>query len=167
MITRRFLLKFSGAALATGAAVRRLNAAPLPDTARTALDESDVVYITPLKRDSSESTCHAEVWFVFDGGDVFVVTGSTAWRATAVTRGLTRARMWVGEFGAWKDAKDAYRRAPELLASAALVGDAQTHARVLERFGKKYPVEWVYYGPKFRDGLEDGSRVMLRYTPTA
>jgi hypothetical protein len=166
MITRRVLLKLSGAALAAGAAVRHISAAPLPDTARTALDQSDVVYITPLKRNASESTCHAEVWFVFDGGDLFVVTSSKAWRATAVTRGLTRARMWVGEFGAWKDAKEAYRHAPELLATAAVVGDAQIHARILERFGEKYRVEWLYYGPKFRDGLQDGSRVMLRYTPT-
>lgn len=167
MITRRVLLKFSGAALAIGTAVRHVNAAPLPDTARTALDQSDVVYLTPLKRDSSESTCHAEVWFVFDDSDLFVVTSSKAWRATAVTRGLTRARLWVGEFGEWKGAKEAYRSAPELLASAALVGDAETHARVLERFGEKYRVEWLYYGPKFREGLQDGSRVMLRYTPTA
>ncbi len=167
MITRRVLLKFSGAVFAAGAVTRHVTAATVADAARTALDQSDVVYITPLKRDSSESTCHAEVWFVLDGGDLFVVTGAKAWRATAVARGLTRARMWVGEFGAWKDAKEAYRGAPELLASAALVGDAQTHARVLKRFGDKYRVEWLYYGPKFRNGLQDGSRVMLRYTPSA
>lgn len=167
MITRRVLLKFSGAVFAAGAVTRHVTAATVADAARTALDQSDVVYITPLKQDSSESTCHAEVWFVLDGGDLLVVTGANAWRATAVTRGLTRARMWVGEFGAWKDAKEAYRAAPELLATAAFVNDAQIHARALERFGAKYPLGWLYYEGKFRDGLKDGSRVMLRYTPTA
>ena len=98
---------------------------------------------------------------------MYVVTGSSAWRAQAISRGLTQARLWVGEFGNWKDAKDAYRRAPEFMASAAIVNDAQVHATVLERFGKKYSVEWLYYGPKFREGLQDGSRVMLRYSPTA
>ena len=164
MITRRVLLAFSGAVVSGVAALR--SSATVSDAARTALDHSDVVYITPLKRDSAESTCHAEVWFVFDGSDLFVVTSSKAWRATAVTRGLTRARLWVGEFGEWKNAKEGFRKAPELLASATLVTDTQVHGSVLERFGDKYRVEWLYYGPKFRDGLKDGSRVMLRYTPT-
>ncbi|HEY6597988.1 MAG TPA: hypothetical protein VIZ30_01690 [Pseudomonadales bacterium] len=166
MITRRVLLKWSGAAFFAGVG-SRLAASSATDGAKAALEESDLVYLTPLKRDASESTCHAEIWFVFDGADVYVVTSSTAWRAQAVSRGLTQARLWVGEFGNWKDAKDAYRRAPEFMASAAIVNDAQVHATVLERFGKKYSVEWLYYGPKFRDGLQDGSRVMLRYTPTA
>ena len=167
MITRRTLLKLTGAALGASAASLRSAVAAIADPARTALDQSSVVYISPLKKDSSESTCHAEVWFVFDGGDLFVVTSAKAWRATAITRGLTRARLWVGEFGEWKKAKEAYRTAPELIATAAKIDDAEIHARMLEHFGEKYRVEWLYYGPKFRDGLKDGSRVMLRYTPTA
>ena len=75
--------------------------------------------------------------------------------------------MWVGEFGEWKDSKEAYRKAPELTSTGTLVTDAAVQSQVLDSFGKKYYVQWVGWGPKFRNGLKDGSRVMLRYTPTA
>ena len=124
-------------------------------------------YITPLKKDGAESSCHAEVWFTYHGSEIYVVTASNAWRARAVSLGLNQARMWVGEFGEWKDSKEAYRKAPELTATSALVTDAAVQSQVLDSFGKKYYVQWVGWGPKFRNGLKDGSRVMLRYTPTA
>jgi len=143
-----------------------LRAAALSDAALQALAKSDTVYITPLKQDSSESRCHAEVWFVFDGTDLFVVTSSKAWRARAIKRGWNQARMWVGEFGNWKKAKDAYRKAPQLLAAGVLITDADKQKQVLDQFGDKYRLEWIYYGPKFRNGIADGSRVMLKYAPT-
>ena len=42
-----------------------------------------VVYLTPLRSDGSESRCHAEIWFVADGDDVFVCTPGDSWRAQA------------------------------------------------------------------------------------
>jgi len=162
MISRRTILKLAGAALAMSAAPLR---AALTDPAKQALGKSDTIYITPLKKGGTESTCHAEVWFVFESGSIYVVTSSKAWRARAISSGLTQARMWVGEFGVWKDSKEAYRKAPEILASGELVADAATQAQVLETFGSKYHLEWVVWGPRFRNGLKDGSRVMLRYTP--
>ena len=167
MISRRTLLKLSGAALATCAAPFRLSAASIADATAKALGTSNVIYITPLKQDGSESTCHAEVWFVYDSGAIYVVTSSEAWRARAVGLGLTQARMWVGEFGTWKSAKEAYRKAPQLSASGSLIDDAAAHVQALALFGKKYSSEWSDWGPKFKNGLADGSRVMLRYTPTA
>jgi hypothetical protein len=165
MISRRSLLVLSGAALATCAAPFRLSAATVADTAAKALNDSDVIYITPLKKGGAESTCHAEVWFVYDQGVVYVVTSSKAWRARAVGLGLDHARMWVGDFGTWKDSKEAYRKAPELNATAVLIDDAATHEQVLGVFGKKYHLEWFVWGPRFKNGLADGSRVLLRYTP--
>jgi hypothetical protein len=167
MIRRRTLLTFSGAALAACAAPFRLAAASIADATAKALATSNVIYITPLKKGDVESTCHAEVWFVFDSGAIYVVTSSKAWRARAVGLGLNQARMWVGEFGTWKGAKEAYRKAPELNATASLIDDAGSKARVLDVFGKKYHAEWSDWGPKFKNGLADGSRVMLRYTPIA
>lgn len=164
MFTRRRLLAYSGAVCAFGAA--QLRAAPLSQEALTALAGSDVVYITPLKHDASESRCHAEVWFVFDGTNVFVVTSSKAWRARAIQRGLNRARMWVGEFGNWEHANDAFRKAPELVATGTLVTDADAQKRVLDRYGDKYRLDWIVWGPRFRNGIADGSRVMLQYAPT-
>jgi hypothetical protein len=73
--------------------------------------------------------------------------------------------MWVGEFGVWQRATDAFRKAPELTATGAHVTDAATQSQVLDRFGSKYKAEWSSWGPKFRNGLKDGSRVMLRYSP--
>ena len=34
---------------------------------------------------------------------------------------------------------------------------------VLQRLGKKYADEWATWGPRFRNGLASGQRVMLRY----
>ena len=166
MITRRTVLQLAGAALVIGPVPLRAATAVISDPARKALRESDRVYITPLKKGGAESTCHAEVWFAFDGASAFVVTSSKAWRARAVTLGLNQARLWVGEYGEWKDAKEAYRKAPELLATATLVEDPQTQTRALDLFGQKYHLEWLVWGPRFRNGLKDGSRVMLQYTPT-
>jgi hypothetical protein len=166
MISRRTLLTLSGAVLAAGAAPFRIVAATLTDATAKALNKSDVIYITPLKKGGIESTCHAEVWFVYDAGAVYVVTSSKAWRARAVGLGLNQARMWVGEYGTWKDAKEAFRKAPELQASVSLIDDSATKDQVLGVFGKKYHSEWLVWGPRFRNALADGSRVMLRYAPT-
>jgi hypothetical protein len=129
----------------------------------TALAESDTVYLTPLRSDGTESRCQAEVWFVLDGPDLCVVTAVGAWRARAVRAGLYRARLWVGDLGVWTRTEGRYRNLPMLEASGAFITGADEQARVLELFGSKYPVSWVLWGPRFRNGLADGSRVMLRY----
>lgn len=163
MATRRLVLELTGAVLASAALPLRA-AAPIP-AANKALEHSDLVYITPLKRDGSESRCHAEVWFVFDGHDVFVVTAAKAWRSRAIANGLNHARLWVGEYGNWQRANGKFRQAPELLAVAATVDDKAEQGRVLDLYGDKYRLEWMVWGPRFKDGLADGSRVMLRYSP--
>jgi len=167
MISRRTLLALSGAALAACAAPFRAVAGALVDETTRALGNSETIYITPLKKGGAESTCHSEVWFVYENDAIYVVTSSKAWRARAVGLGFNQARMWVGEFGVWKRATEAFRKAPQFSATAVVVDDATAKAQVLEVFGKKYHREWRDWGPKFKNGLADGSRVMLRYTPTA
>jgi len=166
MTSRRSFLQLTGAALAIGAVPLRAAEPNAKAKLDQALGSSALIYITPLKKTGSESKCHAEVWFVYDGANIYVVTSSSAWRAKAIGSGLTGAQMWVGEFGVWKDANDAYRSAPKLIANGAKVDDAATQARILDAFGTKYRPEWPKWGLRFRDGLKDGSRVMLRYTPT-
>jgi hypothetical protein len=68
------------------------------------------------------------VWFVFDGTDVFVVTSSSP-ATKAIQRGWNRARMWVGDGGNWTNAKDAFRKAPELVATGTLITDADKQKR--------------------------------------
>lgn len=130
-----------------------------------ALAESDTIYLTPLKADGAESRCQAEVWFVSDDADLCVVTAVGAWRARAVRAGWRRARIWVGDLGVWTRTEGRYRNLPMLEASGDFIADVEEQARVLELFGSKYPVSWVLWGPRFRNGLADGSRVMLRYRP--
>jgi len=132
---------------------------------QAAMAESDLVYVTPLRSNGRESSCQAEVWFVADGGDAVVVTASDAWRARAVNQGLDRARVWVGDVGVWTDADGAYKALPSTVASASMITDPAEHARLLEVFGDKYSLEWIIWGPRFRNGLKEGSRVMIRYAP--
>jgi hypothetical protein len=158
---RRQVLGF--AAAAAGIALLPKRGVTASASLEAGLAESDLIYLTPLHGDGRESTCQAEVWFVAEGHDAWVVTANDAWRARAVKRGIDRARVWVGDVGVWTRADGAYRRLPVADAEVAQVDDADVHVRVLTLFGSKYPLSWVLWGPRFRNGLADGSRVLLRY----
>ena len=133
-------------------------------TPKDKLETSQLVYITPIKSNGEESRCKAEIWFSHHDGDVFVVTPPATWRAQAVGKGLTKARLWVGEFGVWTQADGAFRDAPEFMATASIATEADVHAKVLSAMGEKYAqTGWGRWGQRFKDGLEDGSRVMIRY----
>lgn len=161
-LTRREWMVGSAALFASALMPRALWAGLAEDAAR-ALAGSQLVYISPLLVDGSESSCHGEVWFVTDGEDVLVVTAAERWRAEAVRRGLDRARLWVGEHGIWTRSDEAFRDSPSYDATVRL--EEYDHAAALDAFGLKYPDEWDRWGPRFRNGLADGSRVLLRYTP--
>ncbi|MCB1686833.1 MAG: hypothetical protein R3E82_08895 [Pseudomonadales bacterium] len=164
MITRRRMilstgLGLAGSTLAPGVLAAASTAAPrLPSEA----DESDLIYLSPVRTDGSLSRCQAEVWFIREGDDLYVVTAADAWRARAVELGLTRTKVWLGDVGVWAD-NPGYQQLPQRDMTASLVSDAGVHARVLDVFGGKYRLEWVIWGPRFRRGLADGSRVLLRY----
>ena len=128
------------------------------------LATSSLVYVCPLKADGSESACHGEVWFVADGRDALVVTAADRWKAVAIGKGFGGARLWVGEFGPWKKSGGKFRSAPSFDATAAFERDAEAQAVALQAFGVKYPDEWDKWGPRFKDGLADGSRVLIRYS---
>ena len=129
-------------------------------------NESPLIYISPLKSDGTVSRCQAEVWFLHDGGHDYVVTANQAWRAEAVRKGLTEAKIWVGDVGLWQRSGGKYKDLPSHMASVSFEENAEEHARLLEGFGVKYASEWGKWGPRFKNGLADGSRVMLKYTKT-
>jgi hypothetical protein len=130
-----------------------------------AMDESDLIYVTPIKSNGAESSCQAEVWFSHIGTTMYVVTAVDAWRTRAIRKGLTRSRIWVGDLGVWGNTDGRYKNLPMVDAVANIETDPIAQARALDAMGDRYPLEWVVWGPRFRNGLSDGSRVMLRYQP--
>jgi hypothetical protein len=162
---REFLVGATSAALTLGLPARLL--ADGHTTALAAAAKSPLIYVSPLKSDGSESSCHAEVWFVMDGDDLLVVTSPERWRAACISKGSKQARIWVGDFGAWKKSAGAFRQAPTFVASASIDGDTAVHARALDAFGKKYSSGWAEWGPRFQKGLASGERVLIRYAPAA
>ena len=161
-LTRRNALTHGAALFAAAWSAPQIAfAAESPSVA--ALDKSDLIYLSPIVSDGKDSACHGEVWFVHHDREIFVVTQSNAWRAEATRRGFNRARIWIGEFGAWKSAKKRYLSAPYLEIQGQLESNNEVHAEVLSVFGQKYAAEWGTWGPRFSNGLADGSRVLLRY----
>ena len=127
------------------------------------LTTSQLIYLTPIKSDGSESTCKGEVWFLYQDPDIWVVTQADAWRAEAIRKRLPTARIWIGEFGQWQSAGDSYRAAPELMVYGAQIEYQDKHATIIDQFGPKYSAEWDVWGPRWKTSLADGSRVLLRY----
>ncbi|MDG2277905.1 MAG: hypothetical protein P8L31_08065 [Pseudomonadales bacterium] len=128
---------------------------------------SPLIYLSPFKGNGQLSRCQAEVWFVADKADFVVVTAVDAWRAKALGRGLDTARVWVGNEGQWQRSRGRYKSLPSLRTTVAREDNTTAQARLLTKFGQKYAGEWGAWGPRFKRGLADGSRVMLRYKPTA
>ena len=96
---------------------------------------------------------------------MYVVTGSGAWRSVAVKQGLTSAQVWVGDVGMWQQSNGSYKALPSMMTQVSFETNGVNHARLLEKFGNKYSAEWGTWGPRFKNGLADGSRVMLKYSP--
>lgn len=136
----------------------------LAKLAASGLQESRLVYLTPLKSDGNESTCQGEVWFIWHKDAIYVNTQAEAWRVEAVRKGLVSTRMWIGEVGMWKNADEAYKKLPKIHATGSIVEDAEEWDAVFPAFGEKYSDEWPTWGPRFKSGLENGSRVLLKYT---
>ena len=172
LISRRALLLGAGAvagavALPFGRARALDTAFALPDATRSALGASPLVYVSPLKGDGAESSCHGEVWFTKDGDDVLLATADDAWKSRALARGWDHARIWVGDFGPVGKAGDRYRGAPTFLSKVSRDSDPASFERLMLAFAEKYADGWAKWQPRFRKGYDDGSRVLLRYAPIA
>ena len=164
MIDRRTFLGGSVAFLLAPAALAR--AAELEQ----ALETSGFVYVSPLRGDGRESTCHAEVWFAWLDGSVVLITGTDRWKSRSLAKGLDRARIWVGDHGRWKQLlgrNEAFRKAPTFDARAQVVKDEALLERMLAVFEKKYPEEIDAWRDRMRSGFHDGSRTLIRYTPVS
>ncbi len=165
MPSRRTLLKTTlGASLALP--LFRISVLAAEDW-RQAAATSPLIYLTPLKSDGAESQCKAEIWFALHDQALHVVTSASAWRSQAIARGLTGARIWIGDVGQWKKSDGAYRKLLQVETRARVESDPKAQAAVLAVMSEKYADGWDRWGPRFDKGLADGSRVMLRYDPIA
>ena len=133
-----------------------LAAAPvwaLPADVERALGESKYVYIQS-ERKSGEFGKAAEIWFLYDGGAVWVGTRPTSWRVRRVKAGRPRARIAVGKVDG-----------PTFEARGEVRHDPAVEARMLTTFARKYPDGWDRHAQSFREGFKSGERVLVRYTP--
>ena len=164
MISRRTLLKTSAVAAALPLLPAIGRAGP---SWREAAAASPLIYLTPIQSSGAESRCQAEIWFASVDESMYVVTAADAWRAEAVRQGLSGARIWIGDVGPWSRSDGKYKGLPVVETRASLEADAAVRNRVLEAMSEKYSDEWDKWGPRFHNGLADGSRVMLKYEPIA
>ena len=111
----------------------------LPESTLGALKESPFVYVSPLKSTGGESRCHGEVWYFEDGGDAVLATATDTWKAQALSKGLNRARVWVGDYGRVKQAGDKFRAGPSFIAQATRDTDAATFERLMKTFAGSTP----------------------------
>lgn len=124
----------------------------LPGDLERALHTSEFVHLASLRADGSEGTCHAQLWFAWQGGAVLVNTAADSWRATNIARGRSRARIWAGNL-----------RGPSANARGTIDDDPATLERLLEAYSAKYPNEIQLWRDRIRNECREGSRVVIRY----
>lgn len=134
------------------------------------LEKSPYAYISPLKKDGTESTCHGEVWFAWLDGAIVVNSRRGTWKVKAIEKGLDRARIWIGDHGRWKSAlgtsrNEAFREAPTLEVQARFETDRQVLDRLIATFEKKYAREFDQWREDMQTGFFSGARKLIRYEP--
>jgi hypothetical protein len=142
------------AAIALSIALAGLASAALAPDVEKALESANYVYISSTRKDGSLSE-KAEIWFMYEGGKVYVGTRPESWRVKRIRAGRPQAKVWVGT-----------REGPSFAATGKLVDDPKLQERLLEVFARKYPGGWKTHEANFRNGFKDGTRVMVEYTPS-
>jgi hypothetical protein len=145
-------------------------ATPLPQETLGLLDTSKFVYVSPLRKDGAESTCHGEVWYAWLDGSVVLNTRRGTWKVKSLESGLDRARIWVGDHGRWKQAlgasrSEAFRKAPSFDARASFETDRKVLDRLIALYEKKYEGEFERWREDMQAGFFSGQRKLIRYTP--
>lgn len=156
-----------GSSVASWPLARHARAQTTATSLEAALEHSEFVYVSPLRSDGEESRCHGEVWYGRLDGSVVLITSSKSWKARALAKGLTSARIWVGNHGRWKGLltrNEEFRKAPHFDARVERSRDGTLLDRLLALYETKYPREIGDWRDRMRDGFADGSRLLLRYT---
>ena len=129
------------------------SATELPADVRDKLASSTYVYISTQRKDGSFGK-PAEIWYMWHDGAVWVGTPPTTWRVKRITHHRPNAKIAVGK-----------PDGPSFDAVGSVVKDDKVAAKLFETYAKKYPDRWPGYEEKFRTGMKDGSRVLVKYVP--
>ncbi len=160
---RRAIVASTALLLSAWGSPRSVFAGSFKHSTAAALDTSPLIYLSPIVSNGKESSCHAEVWFVHHDEEIFVVTWADKWKAEAMRRGFSRAKIWIGDFGPWKSANKRYLSAPSLHIEGRFENDPDIHSSLLAEFASKYKNEWSFWDKRVRDGLVTGAWVLMRY----
>ncbi len=147
----RVALLAAAVALARDAVAAR--ATELPAAVRDQLASATYVYIATPRKDGSFGK-PAEIWFMYHEGAVWVGTPPTSWRVKRIRHHRPNAKVAVGK-----------PDGPSFDAVGSVVNDPKTAELLFATYAKKYPDRWPGYAQKFKDGMKDGSRVLVRYVP--
>ena len=128
-------------------------AAALSPDIEKALSDSKYAYISSTRKDGSLGK-PAEIWFMYRNGAVYVASPPTTWRVRRIKAGRPQVKIAVGS-----------PTGPSFTATGAIVNEPDIHPALFETYAKKYPDGWPKFEDKFRSGLKDGSRVLIKYTP--
>jgi hypothetical protein len=142
-------LMFLGAGLFTAPA----HGGSLSPELRKALESSKYIYVASTRKNDEPSKA-AEIWFMVHDGAVWVCSPPTTHRVKRINAGKTAAKIAVGK-----------PDGPSFKAKGSIVKDAEVNKALFETYAKKYGNDWTSNEKKFRDGLADGSRVLVRYDP--
>jgi hypothetical protein len=118
------------------------------------LKTSKFVYISSTRKDGTLSK-PAEIWFMYWNGSVYVGSSPKSWRARRINWKRPGAKIWVGK-----------RDGPSFAASGAIVKEPEAEQALLKTYAEKYADGWSKWEKSFREGFKDGSRVLIKYTPT-
>ena len=145
----RFLAVLAATSMLAGVA----SATELPADVRDKLASSTYVYISTQRKDGSFGK-PAEIWYMWHEGAVWVGTPPTTWRVKRIKHHRPTAKIAVGK-----------PDGPSFDAVGSIVKDDKVAAKLFETYAKKYPDRWPGYEEKFRTGMKDGSRVLVKYVP--
>ena len=117
------------------------------------LESSKYIYVQSTRK-NGELGKAAEIWFMLHNGAVWVCSPPTTYRVKRIKAGKTKTKIFVGK-----------PDGPSFNAKGSLVKDPAVNKVLFEAYAKKYGSDWTSYEKKFREGLADGSRVLVRYDP--
>lgn len=148
----RRVLRWSVAVMLVALAVPA-TARALSSEVESALKSSKYVYISTERKDHSYGK-PAEIWYLYDKGAVWVASPPTTWRVKRIKAGRSKAKIAVGK-----------PDGPSFTATGSVSKDTTIHEAMFKTYAEKYGDRWSGYEKQFRDGLTNGSRVLIKYQP--